>query len=98
MTYAEAEKLVELNQHLIGKKVIGATIEELVIYPTNQSSYDQFIKTYIRTLDGKKSIIPFKNEDVDIHCIVDKKRIIVNGILGHASLHKVNEEHEVKFE
>ncbi|WKB81059.1 hypothetical protein QYR09_15050 [Cellulophaga lytica] len=98
MTYQEAEKLVELNQHLIGKKIIGATIEELVIYPTKQNFYDQFIKTYIRTLDGKKSIIPFKNEDVDIHCIVDKKMINVSGILGHVSLHKVDQEHEVIFE
>lgn len=45
MKYEKAIKLVELNKQLIGKKVIGATIDELVIYPTNQKSYYLFIKT-----------------------------------------------------
>src|SRR5690606_15547465 len=97
MNYERAKKLVDLNQHLIGQKVIGATIDELIIYPTNSKSYDEFIKVYLRTLDGKKAILPYKNQDVDIYCIVDKKRILVNGLLAHASLQKANEELDVKF-
>ena len=98
MKYEKTIKLVELNKQLIGKKVIGATIDELVIYPTNQKSYDLFIKTYLRTLNGEEAIIPFKNEDVDIHCVVDKGRIAANGLFAHASLLKVKEEHEVTLE
>lgn len=97
MDYTKAKKLIDLNQHLIGQKIIGATIDELIIYPTDQKSYDEFLKIYLRALDGEKAITPYKNQDVEIYCIVDKKRILANGVLGHATLQKANEELDVNF-
>lgn len=98
MNFEKAQNLVVLNRHLIGCKIIGATIDEIIIYPTNQKSYDEFTKIYLRILNGEEAILPFKNEDVDVFCTVDKWRIEKNGVLGHASLQKVNEENEVFFE
>lgn len=97
MTYEKAKELVTLNQHLIGQKIIGATIDELIIYPTDQNSYDDFIKVYLKTLDGTRAILPYTNQDVEIYCVIDKKRILANGIFGHASLQKANEELDVNF-
>ena len=97
MTYAKAKELIALNQHIIGQKVIGATIDELIIYPTDQNAYDNFLEVYLRILDGEKAILPYRNQDVEIYCVVDKKRILANGIFGHATLQKANEELDVNF-
>lgn len=42
MTYQQAIETLEENSHLIGKKVEGKTIDEIIIYPTDNNSKDEF--------------------------------------------------------
>jgi len=97
MTYEQAKNLIKINQHLIGQKIIGATIDELIIYPTDQKSYDEFFKIYLRTDNAEKAILPYQSQDVDIYCMADKKRARASGIVGHASLAKANKDLDVNF-
>ena len=75
MNFNEAIILKAKNLHLIGKKDKGATIDELILVPTDQNLADQFLKLYIQTLDGDAAIKPFAGTDVFIVAVFDKKRI-----------------------
>jgi hypothetical protein len=97
MDYQSAKEIVQKNNHLIGKTIIGGKIDELIIYPTNESSYDDFFKSYIRTQNAEASVQPYTNEDVEIYAIIDKSRINANGIIAHSSLKKISKEHTVNY-
>lgn len=75
MTYQQAIETIENNSHLIGKKVKGKIVDEIIIYPTDNNSKKEFKRIYLSTLDSKKAIEPFKNEDVDVSAIIDKRNI-----------------------
>jgi hypothetical protein len=75
MTFKEALKEIKNNYALIGKKVKGGTIDELIIYPSDESSKEIYKDLYLKTYDAEKSIEPFKNEDVLVSAIINKKLI-----------------------
>lgn len=86
MDYQTAINLKIKNKHLIGKLDKGATIDELILVPTNANLTDKFIKLYLQTLDGDESILPFTSSDVDIVAVFDKDRIDGQGVFLHTSI------------
>ncbi|RZJ36588.1 MAG: hypothetical protein EOO51_00270 [Flavobacterium sp.] len=97
MKYKDAQALVERNKHLIGVKIKGAKIDELVIHPTEQGAHDEFVRSYVNTRNAEKAIQPYMNQDVGVYAIVDKGRISAQGIFAHASLEEISKENEVNF-
>lgn len=95
MEYNEALQFVEKNLHLIGKKDKGATIEELILVPTNAALRDDFLKLYLRTLDGNLAIQPYIGADVDIVAVFDKKRIVSQGVFFHTNILNLPDNLEV---
>lgn len=75
MTLEEALNQIKENSHLIGLKIAMGTIDELVVYPKNDNSKIAYKDIYYKTLDSKKAILPFINEDLSVSAIIDKKRI-----------------------
>jgi hypothetical protein len=86
MNFDTAVKLKRENQELIGKKVNGATIDEIWIYPTNIESYQKFLQLYRRNFDADKAIAPFVNENVEVRCLMEKRTFVTRNILAHLSL------------
>lgn len=97
MDFETAEKLKRKNAHLIGKKDKGATIEELILVPTNVDLADAFLKLYLQTLDGKKSISPFAEEDMCVVAVFDKHRI-ASGFFFHTDISNLPESLGVVME
>jgi len=98
MEYIKAILLLANNSHLIGKKDKGATIEELILVPTNNELRDEFLKLYLRTQDGQVAIQPFTGTDVDIVAVFDKKRIEIQGIFFHTNIFNLPDNLEVVTE
>lgn len=88
MKIEDALKKLELNNGLLGRCLNGASIDELIIVPTNKDSRQQFERLYVSTLDARMAIKPFIAEDVDVLVVFDKKRIHEQGVLISTSLDK----------
>ncbi|WP_177735193.1 hypothetical protein [Flavobacterium inviolabile] len=97
MEYQKAQEIVTNNQHLIGKTIKGGIIDELVIHPTEQESYDNFVTSYIQSGNANLSIQPYRNQDVNVFAIIEKGRINAQGIFLHASLDSISTEHEINL-
>ncbi len=97
MNFSEAKKIVDANQHLIGKQWKGAIIDEIIIAPTDFSLRDLFNRIYLQTLNAQQSIKPFINSDVDVVVICNKKAIDDKGIMFHGSIYDIPEEFGVKL-
>lgn len=86
MDFKKAVELKKENQKLIGNKVNGSIIDEILIYPTNDVSFQKFIQLYRRYNDAEHAITPFVNEDVDVRCLIDKKRFFTQNLFAHLSI------------
>lgn len=75
MNYKEAFELKNKNEHLIGQKYRGGTIDEIIIRPKNDEELDIFMKSYIRTLNAEKSLQPFLNSDLHVFAVCEKDKI-----------------------
>ena len=95
MNFQKAKLIKELNINLIGKIYNEATIDELVLFPTNAELSERFTKLYLRTLDGDKAIIPFIGTDVDIVAIFDKNSIMKQHVLFHTSIFDLPKEFKI---
>lgn len=73
---------------MLGKSLSGASIDELIIAPTDMELRQQFEKLYVSSLDAQIAIKPFIAEDVDVLVVFDKKRIHEQGVLISTSLDK----------
>lgn len=93
MNFETALKLIRENSNLIGKKIAMGTIDELVIYPNEENAKNTFKNIYVQTLNAKKAIEPFINEDVSISAIINKKGITQKIFLS-ANLEDVKNELE----
>ena len=96
MTYKEAIKVVKENSHIIGKKVRDVQIDDVIIYPRDEQSYDSFINNYIRTFDWEKSLIPFLGSDMGIRCILDRHRINNGSVILYIELDSALKQLEEK--
>ena len=76
MKFFEALTVVNQKVHLIGKlRQNGAILDEIIIAPSQGEEYDNFIQTYIDSLDAQKSIAPYIQSDVVVLGVFDKSRI-----------------------
>lgn len=78
MNYLEALEFAKTKRHLIGRTVKGATIDELVICPTNPDYFQIFKDKYDETLSADLAITPFKTEDVEVAVVIGKKYLKEN--------------------
>lgn len=76
MNYKEALEEIKNKSDLIGKKIKGGTIDELIIFPNNEESKLNFKDNYLKTYDAESSIQPFINEEVSICAVIDKVKIL----------------------
>lgn len=91
MNYNKALEEIKNNSDLIGKKIQGGTIDELIIFPNNENSKSNFKDNYFKTYDAEASIKPFINEDVSICAVIDKKKILEK-VLITATLDEVQNQ------
>ena len=76
MKFLEALVVANQKEKLIGRLIKnGATLDEVIIAPSNAEDYQIFIKSYIDTLDAQKSIEPYIESDVNVLGVFDKIRI-----------------------
>ena len=86
MDFISAVKLAKANEHLLGTKVNGASIDEIIIVPTKEEECKRFLSSYISTLDAQKSVAPFIQSDVEIQVVFDKKRIKTENVFFHTNI------------
>ena len=92
MNFSEATELKIKNEHLIGQKYRGGTIEELIIRPTNGEEFDVFVKSYLRTMNAELSIQPFLKSDLAIDAVCDRARIRTNSLFLRTELENLLDE------
>lgn len=92
MNFLDAEKLREMNSHLIGKSTSGGRIDEVIIYPTNPIIHELFFQEYITTQDPQNSIAEFINFDVQVGVVIDKFLIEENGVFHYSELSSLEKE------
>ena len=88
MRIEDASKKLKFHNDLLGRSLSGASIDELIIAPTDMDLRQQFEKMYVSSLDAQITIKPFVAEDVDVRVVFDKKRIHEQGVLISTSLDK----------
>ncbi|ARV08285.1 hypothetical protein BTO05_01005 [Winogradskyella sp. PC-19] len=92
MTYKEASELKNKNEHLIGQKYRGATIEELIIRPTNENEFDSFAIAYLRTMNAELSIQPFTQSDLTLDVVCDRVKIRTNNLFIRTEIENLLDE------
>lgn len=76
MKFFDALVVANRKAKLVGKlKQNGATLDDVIIAPSNAEDYQCFINSYIDTLDAQKSIAPYIESDVIVLGVFDKIRI-----------------------
>ena len=96
MEFKQALITAEKNAHLVGKAHKGATIDEIIIYPTEENQHELFINTYYQGENAQAAIIPFINMDVEVGIIMDKGRM-ASGILLWTDIRNLPEDLEVEY-
>lgn len=66
MRIEDASKKLKFHNDLLGRSLSGASIDELIIAPTDMDLRQQFEKLYVSSLDAQMAIKPFIAEDVDV--------------------------------
>lgn len=92
MNFQEATELKNRNEHLIGQKYRGGTIEELIIRPTNACEFDVFAKNYLRTMNAELSIQPFLESDLTVDAVCDRAKIRTNNIFFRTEIENLLDE------
>ena len=98
MNYEKAIELKKKNEHLIGQKYRGGTIEELIIRPINQKEFEAFSRSYLRTMDAELSIQPFIGSNLTIDAVCDRAKIRTDNIFFRTEIENLlDEQLDVKF-
>ena len=92
MDFKQATELKNNNEHLIGQKYRGGTIDELIIRPSNEKEFDAFVKLYLRTMNAELSIQPFLQSDLVVDVVCDKAKIKTNNIFFRTELENLLDE------
>lgn len=83
MKFLEALVVANEKEQLVGKlKMNGATLDEIIIVPSDVEEYQSFIKAYTHTLNAQQSIVPYMESDVIVLGVFDKKRIRQENVLA----------------
>lgn len=91
MDFKEALELANNQENLIGKKYNGATLDEIIIYPTNPQSFQSFERKYIKSMNAQIAIAPYVNEDVRVGCVFDKSKIFSNGVFIYTDIDNLSD-------
>lgn len=75
MDFFKAVKLAKANDHLVGKAVKGAIIDEIIIMPTNEEEQKAYWQCFTQYLDAQRAIVPFMTSDVEVFALFNKKTI-----------------------
>lgn len=86
MNYSKACELLLKNNHLLGGKYLGSTIDELILIPTDVELKNIFINIYLETMDGQKAIQSFVGTDVDIVAVFSKRKIELERVFFHINI------------
>ena len=97
MNYREASELKIKNEHLIGQKYRGGTIDEIIIRPKNDEELDFFMKSYIRSMNAEKALQPFLNSDLHVFAVCEKDKIRTGSFIFMTEIENLLDENlEVK--
>ena len=97
MNYNDAEKIKNANSHLIGKEWKGATIDEIIIVPTDAELRTKFELLYAQIWDGQAAISRFVNNDVDIVIVLNKSHMRTMGVFCFDSIYNLPKNYGVKL-
>jgi len=98
MNFNEAIELKKKNEHLIGQKYRGGTIEELIVRPILSEEFDAFAKSYIRTMDADLALQPIVESRLTVDAICDRAKIKTSNIFFRTKLENLADENlEVNF-
>lgn len=92
MNFKEVTELKNKNEHLIGQKYRGVTIEELIIRQTNGNEFDAFNKSYLRIMNAELSIQPFLESDLAVDAVCDRAKIRTNNLFIRTELENLLDE------
>lgn len=82
MTFKEALILANQKKELIGNLTkSGATLDEVLIAPTNPTSFDDFKLAYVNSLNPHEAIVPYIDQDCFVVGVFDKYRIRQENII-----------------
>lgn len=82
MTFIEALNIANQKEALVNRLTSNnATLNEIIIAPTDPDEFAKFKQSYIQTLDAQRSIAPFIKSDLMVLGVFDKLRIKEQGIL-----------------
>lgn len=95
MEFLKAVELINKNQHLIGKKIEGAIIDELIVCPTDSNMFNDFSRQYLFVSNAQQAVAPYVNEDVTVYAILDKHRIKTQSIFIYKKLIDLTNDLEV---
>ena len=96
MNFFDAVKVADANKHIIGKKWKDATIDEIIIVPTDSSQRVEYEKLYNMTLNAQESIAPFMSEDVEV-MVLCNKNLIRQGLLLWTSIYNLPKDYNVEL-
>jgi hypothetical protein len=92
MTYKEAVQIIKDNEHLIGQIYRGSKIDDLIIEPINPEDFQRFKSHYIRSLDAEGAIQPFKNSEVFIAAVFNRKEILKTKFFLQTDIENLRDE------
>ena len=99
--FEKIKEIIDGNRHLIGQKVDGATIEELVPIPVVYA--EEFKKYYVRYLDAEEAFGHFIKDlgvmslgkDYEVYAVMDKHRIRTEGVFLSMELEELKERYNL---
>lgn len=97
MNFINAVRIADANQHLIGKVWNGATIEDVIVAPTDTLLWSEFERFYISSLNAQESMAPFMNSDVEVFVVCDRFRIRTQRLFVYTSIRDLPESFNVVF-
>ena len=97
MNFFKAVKIAEANQHLIGKEWNGATIDEVIIAPTDPLLWAYFKRSYFQSLNAQQSVVPFMNSNVDVYVVCNKKQIRTLNLFVYTPIYNLPENLNVIY-
>jgi len=88
MTFKDALELANNNKNIIGKKLNGATVDDIIIHPVNEKQFEEFLKSYTLSLNAQKAVLPYLDFDLSVSVVLDKHRISKQSVFFHTSIER----------
>lgn len=96
MTYNEALEVVDNNQKIIGKRINGARIDEIIIHPVNVKQWEEFSRSYVQSLNAHSALLPFLGSDLGVSVVLDKQKIRSHSVFFYTSIDRAVNEQDIE--